>query len=244
MRRVAGLACALALVAPSAARAQDSSARTPVVGGGSFNAAPLLEPGSYRDTILPNEFLYYGVKLAVGERLHVRARIASSDWQAWTDAVSGFAVNLATPLRQVLPDPVAEDVLGNGAAAFGPVGEENMAKQLRWDFYGPRVMTLPDALEQTTYEGPGVWYLAFNAFTAGQHQVAEFPVEFDIDVEGEAGAEPPAPTPRATATATAGSDDAAGGDGGPGLGALAGLGAAGVAAGLVLGGALGRRRRP
>ena len=36
---------------------------TPVVGGGSFNAAPILEPGRYRDTILPAEYLYYGVRV-------------------------------------------------------------------------------------------------------------------------------------------------------------------------------------
>ena len=29
------------------------------MGGGSFNAAPLLEPGRYRDTLLPGEYLYY-----------------------------------------------------------------------------------------------------------------------------------------------------------------------------------------
>ena len=44
---------------------------TPVVGGGSFNAAPILEPGSYRDTILPDEYLYYGFRLEAGQRLRV-----------------------------------------------------------------------------------------------------------------------------------------------------------------------------
>ena len=36
---------------------------TPVVGAGSFTTAPILEPGSYRDTVLPEEYLYYGVRV-------------------------------------------------------------------------------------------------------------------------------------------------------------------------------------
>jgi hypothetical protein len=215
-----------------------------VVGGGSFNTAPLLAPGRYRDTILPNEFLYYGVALKVGQRVHIRARIASSDWESWDASISAFSVNLATPLREVLLDPVAHDVLGNGHADVGGVAEENMAAQLRWDFYGPPAAPLADALEQGGYDGPGVWYLGFTAITAGQHRLAEFPVEFDLDVEGEAKAEPPDPTPRPTATPTPGANDASGGDDGPGVGALAALGALGLAGGLVLGGVLGRRRRP
>jgi Ca-activated chloride channel homolog len=235
---------ALAALLPAAARAQESGARTPVVGGGSFNTAPLLQPGRYRDTILPDEFLYYGIALKAGQRLHVRARIASSDWESWNASISGFAVNLATPLRELVTNPVAEDVLGNSNAQLGPVAEENMASQLRWDFFGPPAVPLAEALEQDVYDGPGVWFLAFNAITAGQHRLAEFPVEFDLDVEGEAQAEPPDPTPRPTATPTPGPDDASGDDdGGPGLGALAGLGVVGLAAGLVLGGALARRRR-
>ena len=49
----------LAMAAPAGAQA-------PVVGGGSFNAAPILEPGAYRDTILPHEYLYYGFSSSPG----------------------------------------------------------------------------------------------------------------------------------------------------------------------------------
>ena len=244
MRTARALACTLVLglLLPGAARAQ--AARTPAVGGGSFNTAPLLAPGRYRDTILPDEFLYYGVALKVGQRLRVRARIASTDWQAWNDSVFGFAINLSTPLRQVLTDPVAQDVIGNSNAEFGAVSEDNMASRLRWDFFGPPAVPLAEAVEQAPYEGAGTWYVSFNAFTRGQKQVAEFPLEFELSVDGTAQTEPPDTTPAPTATPASGRDQPATADdaGGPGAGALLGLGALGLGVGLVAGGLLGRRR--
>ena len=246
MRRAAALAWALVLLGAAPAAAQDPGARTPAIGGGSFNAAPLLEPGLYRDTILPEEFLYYGVALQVGQRLHVRARIASTDADTWSQTAGGFVINLFTPLRQQLTDPVAEDVLGNDNDDVGPVSEANMGGRLRWDFYGPPAQPLVEALEQSDYEGPGTWYLSFNLLGTNAERVAEFPVEFDIEVDGTAETEPPDPTPEPTPTPTPGGEDepAADDGGGAPLGALAGLGAVGLAAGLVLGGVLGRRRRP
>lgn len=42
-----------------------------VAGAGSFNNAPLITPGDYRDTILDNETLFYAVRLEPGQRLLV-----------------------------------------------------------------------------------------------------------------------------------------------------------------------------
>jgi hypothetical protein len=247
VRRAIALAGALGLLLPAAAFGQASGTRTAAVGGGSFNAAPLLAPGRYRDTILPNEFLYYGVKLAVGQRLHVRARIASSDWRTWNDAAFGFAINLSTPLRERIIGPVEEDVLGNGNDELGPVSDENMAGRLHWDFYGPRALPLREALEQDPYDGPGTWYVSFNLLASGrQNTVAEFPVEFDLELDGTAQSEPPDPTPAATATPTptaAEPSERGTDDGGPGILAVGALGALGLAAGLMLGSLPGRRRR-
>ena len=67
--------------------------------------------------------------------------------------------------------------------------------RLRWDFYGPRALPLPEALEELDYEGPGTWYLSFNLFTTGQRRQVEFPIEFDIEVDGAAQDEPGDPTP-------------------------------------------------
>ena len=53
--RAAVLTVAAVLALATPAWAQDDY--QPVVGGGSFNAAPILEPGRYRDTLLPSEYL-------------------------------------------------------------------------------------------------------------------------------------------------------------------------------------------
>ena len=70
MRRRATLAAAVvaALLAAAPAAAQDAA---PVVGAGSFTDAPIIEPGTYRDTVLPEEYLYYGVRVGAGQRLRV-----------------------------------------------------------------------------------------------------------------------------------------------------------------------------
>jgi hypothetical protein len=48
-----------------------------VKGSGSFNGAPIVSQGRYADTIRHNEFLFYAVELAPGERLDARAIIKS-----------------------------------------------------------------------------------------------------------------------------------------------------------------------
>lgn len=246
MKRGAALAAVVAVLGALGAgdaRAQDDGPRTAVVGGGSFNAAPLIEPGRYRDTILPDEYLYYGIALQAGQRLRVRARIPDADAETWTDAIFGFAINLHGPLRERLVDAVDEDAGGNGAVALGPVSEENVDDRLAWDFYGPRALALADSGARSEFQGAGTWYVSFNGFTRGQDQLAEFPVEFELEVDGAPVAEAPDPTPAPTRTpaptaAAPGEEE----DGGGGLAPVLVLGAVGLLAGLVLGGVLGRRR--
>ena len=40
-----------------------------------FNTAPLIGPGEYRDTLLPGERLFYGVKLGAGQRLRISGQL-------------------------------------------------------------------------------------------------------------------------------------------------------------------------
>ena len=95
MRLALALAFTLALAAPAVA--QDSY--TPIVGSGSFNAAPILQPGRYRDTVLPEEYLYYAVELKPGQALHVTAN-SELDTDAWSDLNVAFVkVNVAAPDR-------------------------------------------------------------------------------------------------------------------------------------------------
>ena len=110
MTRALVLAVALALAAPSAALAQTSA---PVVGGGSFVTAPLIEPGKYRDTLLPAERLFYGIKLEAGQRLRVAAQLDVEE-ELGSDIASAFSVGIETPLREVeVLDLVDEDIAGN-----------------------------------------------------------------------------------------------------------------------------------
>lgn len=68
-----------------------------VVGGGSFWDAPRLTPGTYRDTLLPGEQVYYRVPLSFGQKAIVSARISapkqtgeytSGNIESWTPALA------------------------------------------------------------------------------------------------------------------------------------------------------------
>lgn len=238
MRRAVPLALAasLWLAAPAAAH-------TPAVGGGSFNAAPLLGPGVYRDTVRSGEYLYYGIPLAAGQRLHVRVRIRDADPATWRRAAGPFTINLHTPQREQVTPVVDEDVTGNGNTSAGiVVTDPASARRLRWDFYGPPAMPFAEAAaSSSTYAGPGTWYVSLHPVSVAAPLPIELPVELELDADGAPQDEPPDPRPTPEATPSATPAPPGDGDGGAGLPALLGLGAAGLAAGLALARVLARR---
>jgi hypothetical protein len=236
----AAVAAALALVFSGATPAAAQQAE-PVVGGGSFNAAPVLEPGTFRDTVLSGEYLYYAVPLEAGQRLHVRARITDTDAETWDRATAAFAINLHTPQREPVSTPVDEDVAGNGNTDPGGITDANIDELLRWDFYGPRAEPFAAASRGSSYEGPGTWYVSLHPVSVGPRAKVELPVELSLDVDGEPAAEEPDPTPEPTAAPRAEEPAEADGDGGPAPLAVLGAGVLGLAVGLVAGTALGRR---
>jgi hypothetical protein len=219
-----------------AARAQDA---TPVVGGGSFNTAPLVGPGRYRDTILPGERLFYGIKLAAGQRLRVSGQLDASD-DVIDDAAAGFSVGLQTPLREVdVLDLVDEDIAGNGTVTTGSPSD-------RIEFVSVPAMTGSAARDEgINYRGPGVWYVSLYLISEEQHPPrVEFPVNMELRVIGDPQPDPePEKTPaKATAAPAGGGSD----DGGASFGAVLGVGLAGLAVGGALGALagvlIGRRR--
>ena len=237
MRRAAWLTAAALLCTAAPAAAQ-----TPAVGGGSFNAAPLLAPGTYRDTVRSGEFLYYGVALAAGQRLHVRVRIRGVDPATWERAADPFTINLHTPQRETVTPAVDEDVAGNGNTSAGiVVTDRASARRLRWDFYGPPASPFAEAVDAGTYTGPGTWYVSLHPVSVDAPLPIELPVEIAVDADGAPQDEPADPRPASTATPSAVAAPASGGDGGAGLPALLGLGVAGLAAGLGLARVLARR---
>src|SRR3712207_6400534 len=79
-------------------RSQPEARGEPVVGGGTPNAAPLLDPGAYRDTILSGETLFYAIRVDPGEQLRLRARVDADEetWEAssvyWLEAEARTAL--------------------------------------------------------------------------------------------------------------------------------------------------------
>jgi Ca-activated chloride channel family protein len=232
-------AAALALYSsPEAAAAAEP--REPVVGGGSFATAPILETGRYRDTLLPAERLFYGVRLEPGQQLRVRAMMLEDDNEAY--AYDSFGVGIETPAREVeVLDAVERDLAGNGTIGDGDRGDPI-------EFVTPAVETLSTGLDDfSSYGGPGVWYVSLYLPTSDEEpRRREFPVALELEVLGEPqedAAPDPTPGPERTpspAPAGSGGDD---GDGAP-VAAAVGVGGAGVLAGFAAGALLARRRRP
>jgi hypothetical protein len=232
---LAALAATLAAAAP--ALAQDpSSGAAPVVGGGSPNAAPLLEPGAYRDTILSGETLFYAIRIEPGEQLRLRATV-DADEAAWESAsVMWLEAEARTALREPLELAYADGGEDDGSFARGPGG--------RLERLTEPAETLREAAGATRYLGPGVWYASFYARPIeGRRRRVEVPFSFELAKEGTPVPDEPAPgvppPPRPTAA-----PDATGGNSGTGTGTILGVGAAGLLGGLLLGGLARRRARP
>jgi hypothetical protein len=229
IRRALMAAVAAALVSSAPALAQYA----PVVGSGSFNAAPILQSGRYRDTVLPEEYLYYAVRLAAGQRLHLVANSELTGAEVADLNIAFVNVNIAAPDREPLLSGLDGDPRFRGR-------DEAPA-----DVTTSTVSTVADA-SSGTYEGPGVYYFGVYAAYVGaadEPPKAEIPFHFELAVEGTAAPEPspaatatPSAPPKATATpAPAASDEGTS----PAVAAAAGVG--GLLAGVI--GGIGLRRR-
>lgn len=183
-------ATALAVVAgallPAAAAAQGQQGR-PVVGGGSFNTAPVLGPGTYSDTIITSgEATYYRVSIKKGQRLTLRATFDSSGFE--TDSSSPgyvpglnqvlYGAKIYTPLRQELID---DDEKTTG-------GQEVDSVSVR----GKLALGYEELLSSYTdddFNGPGFYYigLATNDLLGNNAgSPVEVPTTLTVRVEGQA----------------------------------------------------------
>jgi Ca-activated chloride channel homolog len=234
--RVAALALLLLLAIAVPAGAQDSDG-SPVVGGGSFGDAPILEPGRYRDTILPEEYLYYGFRLAAGQRLRVTLQPGLDNAAIKRMSLVYFSANIHTPTR--VTNILTRHEGDNSYIGFDQEGEELVISS---DVASEQ----EDNADSGTWAGAGVYYLALHTVygAGGTPPRAELPFTFDAVVEGEAQANAtptatPSPTPTASAApapAAAKADDA-----GPPPELAAGVGVGGILIGVVAG--IARRRR-
>jgi hypothetical protein len=238
VRLALGVLLALVLAAPAAAQSGRvvPPDEKPVVGGGSFNAAPILEPGSYRDTILPAEYLYYAVKVAPGQRLHLTG---ATDQPTEVDLLRDLGVP-AVYLTIMSPTRM-ESSSGGTSTVQGDLDSQGGA-----DFVGPTAEAADDRDTGGPWTSSGIYFLSVQAVWRGSEPEppkAEIPFHFTISLEGQAKARvTPTPTPSPTATATATASP--GGEGSGGTGAVAaGAGVGGLLIGVIAGVAMRRNRR-
>jgi hypothetical protein len=151
MRLALALLAFFLLAAP--ASAQDAHA--PVVGGGSFNAAPILEPGNYRDTILPAEYLYYGFRVGAGQTLHVTASTTLTDADLRDLDVLFVSGNIHSPTRAL------RSYSNASTDHFWLPNADNVGIELT----GIESTAVQDAATTGPWTGPGVYFLAFHAIT-------------------------------------------------------------------------------
>src|SRR4051794_23792892 len=193
-RALAILVVTLALPAPALAQ---GGAAKPVVGGGSFNTAPLLGPGTYDDTVAAGETVYWKVRLAKGQVLRVKATVDTSQIQ--TDPLAdGFDKGLAnltyfldifSPLREQL----SEESGGTYDAASARLEGSAAAGAKTGTATGPRVLGFEQILasdyNEDKFPAPGEWYVSLNAADSATFPAevpAELPVELEVEVVGQA----------------------------------------------------------
>lgn len=190
MRRLALLAALAFAVLAAPAAAQDAE---PIVGAGSFTTAPIIEPGTYSDTALPEEYLYYAVRLAPGQRLRVELQAGMPVRELNDLGVISVQLNIHSPDRSKLSVNGRTSTVGNDTSpaevTTGTVltsEEARTANERRWT-------------------GPGVYFIAVYpiAFSGREVSRAQIPIQLTVAVEGEAQPDPtPSATPSPAATAT------------------------------------------
>ena len=192
-RAIVALAAA-ALALPAPALAQGGAAKA-VVGGGSFNNAPLLAPGAYSDTVAAGETVYWKVRLAKGQVLRVKATVDTSQIQNdvfaddYDKGLAGldYHLDIFTPLREQL----SEESGGTYADASARLEGSREAGAKAGTATGPRVLGFEQILasdyDKAKFPAPGEWYVSLNAADSALSPAdvpAELPVELDVQVIG------------------------------------------------------------
>jgi hypothetical protein len=208
-------ALVLALAAPA-------SAQSPIAGGGSFNDAPVLAPGKYKDTLRGGEQLFYAVTLKPGQQLTAGATVSGR-----TESSYFMRMSIYSPLRE-------KDVFKGSQT--DPYASTDKSVSLRVE--GQRVGEEGGGNSDTVYAEPGTFYVSVAADDQGRNLEADqFDTLIDLQVTGNV---IPTATPTATAkpAATVESGQTAGLGAGGGGGGSGELGMT-IVLGLALGGLVG-----
>jgi hypothetical protein len=174
VRLLLAVALLLVLAAPAAAQA-------PIAGAGSFNDAPVLAPGRYKDTLRGGEQLFYAVSLKPGQKLTAGATVSGR-----IDGSYFIKLAIYSPLRE-------KDVFKG--AQTEPFGSSDKSASLRVE--GQTVGEKNGGNSDSVYGEPGTFYVSLAADDLGRNAQAEqFDTLVDLQVTGT-------PIPQATPTATA-----------------------------------------
>jgi len=221
----------LATAAPAGAQAPQRG--EPVVGGGSFNDAPRIEPGTYSDTVVSKETNFYRLRLEKGQRLDVEASVDASQIENGSVergydeglAFQDYLLDIWTPIREPLQDefPEAGGELEGDEDVGIYSGKANTRRTLGFE------QVLASDYSKGKFEGPGDYYVEIAAqpddtFDAPRREL-ELPISFSVRVTGAA--QPSSPDFAASLPKTPEKDSSAaptqsgGGQGGSGLFATA-----------------------
>ena len=180
-----------ALLGAAASVGVEAAVAAPVVGGSSFDDAPLLHAGTYHDTIVPQETLFYAVALGTGQRLRVDAEVdlsgGSKTESGHAKAAGGFHLSFRTPLRERLSADYGGDVFRT-VGDFARDGDSRIA---------PRVLSTAAAdrrniRDADAWRGPGVYTFtaAISDLDGDLGAFVEFPLKLRITIHGPVPATP------------------------------------------------------
>jgi len=183
-RRLTALAFASALVAAPVAAAQRPEV---VVGTGSYNNAPVLEPGTYSDTVRGAETNVYAVDLEPGQQIRAQVKVDSRGFEG----IGGIVM-----LKGQIDTPSRAPTLDK----FGGVSFTSRTIALR--LTGPQAQEPLSAFGEESFVASGRWYLRVTIDDPNEEVgPVEFPLELELDVTGTptGESEPPvAPEPEPT----------------------------------------------
>lgn len=167
LRRLAALAFASALVQTPVAAAQKPEV---VVGTGSYNNAPVLEPGIYSDTIRGAETNVYAVDLEPGQQIRAEVKVDSRGFEG----IGGIVM-----LKGQIDSPSRTPTLDSF------VGESFTSRTIGLGLTGPRAQDPLGALSEESFVASGRWYVRATIDDPNEEVgPVEFPLELELDVTG------------------------------------------------------------
>lgn len=178
------LANELVAVTARAVRDYETAGRR-VEGGASYQEAPVLEAGTYSDTILAQEQLWYAVELAEGQALHAASTLVIGEGD-FGGIGALYEIQLVGPLLEEMCCEKERGYEVNIGVA-GNSGQRTVSIAARSEVVGA---------EGSNAEEAGTYYVRLTADGDGS---GEYPVELTVDVVG---GQAPQPTPSPTAPAT------------------------------------------